>query len=39
MAVIGTIALTLRVLQRADSQEQALQLATAWWQDRHQAHA
>jgi len=39
MAVIGTLALTLRVLQRADSQAQALELATAWWQNRHLTHA
>ena len=37
MAVIGTLALALRVLQRADSQAQALSLATGYWQQRHQA--
>ncbi len=39
MAVIGTLALALRVLQRADSQEQALALASRYWQDRHLTHA
>ncbi len=34
MAVIGTLALALRVLRRADSQEAALALATEWWQQR-----
>lgn len=34
MAVIGTLALALRVLARADSQEAALALATQWWQAR-----
>ncbi|MES3041735.1 MAG: glycosyl transferase family protein [Pseudomonadota bacterium] len=37
MAVIGTLALALRVLQRAESQEQALSLATNYWQHRHHA--
>lgn len=37
MAVIGTLALALRVLQRAESQEQALSLATHYWQHRHHA--
>lgn len=37
MAVIGTLALALRVLQRAASQDDALALARTWWQgrDRH----
>lgn len=34
MAVIGTLALALRVLQRADSQEAALAMASDWWQNR-----
>ncbi len=34
MAVIGTLALALRVLRRADSQDAALTLATQWWQER-----
>lgn len=33
-AVIGTLALALRTLQRADSQEQALRMAQEWWQQR-----
>lgn len=36
MAVIGTLAIALRVLQKADSQEQALTLARQWWQERNQ---
>ncbi|MES2720936.1 MAG: glycosyl transferase family protein [Pseudomonadota bacterium] len=35
MAVIGTLALALRVLQRADSQASALDLASRYWQQRH----
>ena len=35
MAVIGTLALALRVLQRADSQQHALSLATEYWKNRH----
>ena len=35
MAVIGTLALALRVLQRADNQQQALSLATDYWKNRH----
>lgn len=34
MAVIGTLALALRVLQRADSQDAALAMASDWWQNR-----
>lgn len=37
MAVIGTLALALRVLQRADSQAGALDLAKRYWQQRHSA--
>ena len=35
MAVIGTLALALRVLRRADSQEAALALAAQWWRERN----
>lgn len=35
MAVIGTLAIALRVLQKADSQTAALALAEQWWQTRH----
>lgn len=38
MAVIGTLALALRVLQRADSQAVALDLAKRYWQQRHSAN-
>lgn len=34
MAVIGTVALALRTLRRAASQEEALATARAWWQAR-----
>ncbi len=34
-AVIGTLALALRTLQRASSQEEALSLARDWWRQRH----
>lgn len=37
MAVIGTLALALRVLQRAGSQADALALAGDWWRTRHAA--
>ena len=36
-AVVGTLALALIGLQRADNQEQALALATTWWQQRKSA--
>jgi anthranilate phosphoribosyltransferase len=34
MAVIGTLALALRTLQKAGSQEQALAIARDWWESR-----
>jgi anthranilate phosphoribosyltransferase len=36
-AVVGTLALALMGLQRADNPETAFQLATAWWQQRKTA--
>jgi anthranilate phosphoribosyltransferase len=37
MAVVATVALALRTLQRADSQDAAMAMARAWWEarDRH----
>jgi anthranilate phosphoribosyltransferase len=37
MAVIATVALALRTLQRADSQEAAMATARAWWEARDRA--
>lgn len=37
MAVIGTLALALRTLRRADSPDEALATARAWWQARDRA--
>lgn len=37
MAVIGTVALALRTLQRAGDQDEALALAKAWWEKRDTA--
>lgn len=34
MAITGTIAIALRTLQRADSQEEALEKARQWWEAR-----
>ncbi len=34
-AVIGTLAMTLRTLQKADSPNQAMIMAAEWWQARH----
>ncbi len=33
-SIIGTVAVVLKLLEKTDSQEQAQQLATAWWQQR-----
>lgn len=37
MAVIGTLALALRSLQKSSSQEDALSMAQAWWEQRDKA--
>jgi anthranilate phosphoribosyltransferase len=33
-AVIGTLAILLKLMERTDSQEQSMQLATKWWEQR-----
>ncbi len=37
MAVTGTLALALRTLQKAESQDTAIQLAERWWKERDKA--
>lgn len=37
MAVIGTLALALRTLRRADTQEVALEMARQWWEARNRS--
>lgn len=36
-AIIGTLAIAIRLLKKVTSQQQALELATQWWQDRNRS--